>query len=639
MSAAGWLRVANGVGQVVSAGSKLVLNKGGEVTGSLAKHGFDLANNTKTAAKAAGVSMPTIIETIPTTTVSASSFSASESGNKNYINDFDNTKENVVKVGDVQDIISVPITSAPATTEMELSNANDDERSVEKVQVQARSTKIDKPIDVDVDVEIPTTHPSIKLETMSNESSDVLKEGRAVPATRIARATGFASLGAGLAFGTIVEAASRVVSTVTGGTNSNNSKSGSSSSIIANEANADRLAATLCRMRGASLKMGQMLSMNDETLLPAPLSRALERVRQGAEAMPMSQLYEQLEKELGIDWRENFVSFEELPFAAASIGQVHRATILRNGMEMKVVVKVQYPGVATSIESDLSNLTMLVKMSGLAPPGLFIDRVVSVGRDELKVECDYTREAMNQERLRALIHQDAKLASANFRVPAVIEDLSTINILTSEYCPGGTIDKVANLDQDERNRIGRNIMRLTVKELFEWRFMQTDPNFGNFLYDVGSGNTHLIDFGSAREYSKSFVDGYFRIVWACANNDAETLMVQSRDMGFLTGDENDIMLEAHKLSGFTLGEPFATEGEYDFKDSGITSRISKHGSAFLQHRLTPPPKEVYTLHRKLAGAFNVCIRLGAKIKCRDLLEDVLANHTFDDGKDHPLRRL
>lgn len=113
-------------------------------------------------------------------------------------------------------------------------------------------------------------------------------------------------------------------------------------------------------------------------------------------------------------------------------------------------------------------------------------------------------------------------------------------------------------------------------------------------------------------------------------------MAQSRDMGFLIGDENDIMLEAHKLSGFTLGEPFATDHEYDFKDSGITARISKHGSAFLQHRLTPPPKEVYTLHRKLAGAFNVCIRLGAKIKCRDLLEDVLANHVFDDGKDHPL---
>ena len=159
--------------------------------------------------------------------------------------------------------------------------------------------------------------------------------------------------------------------------------------------------------------------------------------------------------------------------------------------------------------------------------------------------------------------------------------------------------------------------------------------WGNFLYDVGTGTTHLIDFGSTREYSKAFVDGYLRIVWACANFDTKTLMDQSLEMGFLTGEENDIMLEAHKLSGFTLGEPFATDKEYDFKNSGITRRLSEHGTGFLQHRLTPPPEEVYTLHRKLAGAFNLCIKLGAEIKCRDLLEEVIQDHVFEDGKPHP----
>ena len=112
-------------------------------------------------------------------------------------------------------------------------------------------------------------------------------------------------------------------------------------------------------------------------------------------------------------------------------------------------------------------------------------------------------------------------------------------------------------------------------------------------------------------------------------------MEVSHEMGFLTGEENEIMLEAHKRSGFTLGEPFATDGEYDFKNSGITGRLSDHGSAFLQHRLTPPPEEVYTLHRKLAGAYNLCIKLGAEIKCRDLLEDVINNHVFEDGRPHP----
>ena len=206
------------------------------------------------------------------------------------------------------------------------------------------------------------------------------------------------------------------------------------------------------------------------------MSRALEQVRQGADAMPTHQLKTQLEVELGKEWRDKFDSFEDLPFAAASIGQVHRASIEQNGEKKDVVVKVQYPGVANSIESDLRNLTMLVKLSGFAPPGLFIERVIEVGRDELKVECDYIREANNQKRLQELVHGDSDLSRAKFRVPSVYSDHSSRGVLTTEFCPGGTIDKVVFLDQEERNRIGRNIMRLTVKELFTWRFMQTDPN-------------------------------------------------------------------------------------------------------------------------------------------------------------------
>uniref|UniRef100_A0A7S2UIR4 Uncharacterized protein n=1 Tax=Attheya septentrionalis TaxID=420275 RepID=A0A7S2UIR4_9STRA len=96
------------------------------------------------------------------------------------------------------------------------------------------------------------------------------------------------------------------------------------------------------------------------------------------------------------------------------------------------------------------------------------------------------------------------------------------------------------------------------------------------------------------------------------------------------------MLEAHKMSGFTVGEPFATNDPFDFRESNISTRLSEHSSAFLQHRLTPPPEEVYTLHRKLAGAYMLCIKLGATIQCRDLLEEVVRNHNFEDGMNHPM---
>lgn len=460
----------------------------------------------------------------------------------------------------------------------------------------------------------------------SNKQNDPVRhiqEGRPVPSTRLGRAVGFAQLGAGLAAGTLWEGASRLLggsSTTTG-------------SWVANDTNSDLLAANLCRMRGAALKMGQMLSIQDESLLPPALSRALQQVRQGAEAMPSYQLQGQLESQLGANWRKKFVEFDMLPFAAASIGQVHRASIrTKSGQEKQVVVKVQYPGVGESIESDLRNLSMLVKWSGFAPKGLFIENVIRVGRDELKVECDYIREMKNQQRIRELVEGDPVLVDNQFHVPRVMEELTTDQILTSEYLSGGTVDKVADsASQEEKNRIGRAILYLTMKELFDWRFMQTDPNWGNFLYDVGTKQTGLIDFGAAREYSKDFVDGYLRIVWASANKDESTLMEQSHRMGFLTGDENEQMQRAHVLSGFTVGEPFHEDAPFDFLGSSISERMGEHTSVFLRHRLTPPPEEVYTLHRKLAGAYMLCIKLGAIVQARNMLRDIVVNHTFEDG--------
>ena len=451
-----------------------------------------------------------------------------------------------------------------------------------------------------------------------------LPEGSAVPTTRISRAFGFASLGAGLALGTISELARRTL-----GQSNNNS---TDPLVLSNDANAQRLSDSLRRMRGAAMKLGQMLSIQDESIAPPALTNALAQVRKSAEAMPQHQLMQQLEDQWGDSWREK-ICLEDQPFAAASIGQVHRGTLLSpasSGGITGVAVKVQYPGVADSIESDLSNLTMLVKATGLSPPGLFLENVIRVGRDELKVECDYRREVANQQRFRSLISSDPGLVADRFVVPQVIEELSTDRILVTELVRGGTIDKVVNLDQDERNRIGRAIMRLTMLELFVWRFMQTDPNWGNFLYDVRTRTTYLIDFGAAREYDTEFVKGYLSIVIANANRDEKTLIDESIRMGFLTGEENDVMMEAHKLSGFCLGEPFQSYEPYDFKSSKVTSRISEHGAVFLKHRLTPPPEEVYTLHRKLAGAYNLCIKLGANISCRDLLDEII--QYYDDSK-------
>lgn len=446
---------------------------------------------------------------------------------------------------------------------------------------------------------------------------------RRVPSSPFTRALGFAGLGAGLAWGTVQESAKRLVF----GTPSSQDKQSAYSPFLSDK-NAERLALALCRMRGAALKIGQMLSIQDESLVPAPILAALDIVRQGADVMPKSQLNQVLDAELGADWSTKLTSFDYEPIAAASIGQVHKAT--KDGME--VAMKIQYPGVADSIESDIENVKLLLDYTNLIPKGLFLDRAIKVAKVELSRECDYELEAANQKQFRSLL-SDAE----GFYVPLVVDDLSCKRVLSTEFVSGIPIDKVASLNQETRNYVGRKLLEITLMELFVFRFMQTDPNWSNFLYDEATNTINLIDFGAARDYPKRFVDDYLRMVVACANGERDVVIEMSKRLGFLTGEESEAMLDAHVQAGFIVGLPFSNPGGYDFRSSNITHSMSSLGATMLRHRLTPPPDEVYSLHRKLSGAFLACIKLGAVVPCRELLLEVYKDYQFgEDGDDQML---
>lgn len=446
---------------------------------------------------------------------------------------------------------------------------------------------------------------------------------RRVPSSPFTRALGFAGLGAGLAWGTVQESAKRLVF----GTPSSQDKQSAYSPFLSDK-NAERLALALCRMRGAALKIGQMLSIQDESLVPAPILAALDIVRQGADVMPKSQLNQVLDAELGTDWSKKLTSFDYEPIAAASIGQVHKAT--KDGME--VAMKIQYPGVADSIESDIENVKLLLDFTNLIPKGLFLDRAIKVAKVELSRECDYELEAANQKQFRSLL-SDAE----GFYVPLVVDDLSCKRVLSTEFVSGIPIDKVASLNQETRNYVGRKLLELTLMELFVFRFMQTDPNWSNFLYDEATNTINLIDFGAARDYPKRFVDDYLRMVVACANGERDVVIEMSKRLGFLSGEESEAMLDAHVQAGFIVGLPFSNPGGYDFRSSNITHSISNLGATMLRHRLTPPPDEVYSLHRKLSGAFLACIKIGAVVPCRELLLEIYKDYQFgEDGENQML---
>ncbi|KAF5732038.1 aarF domain-containing protein kinase 4 isoform X1 [Tripterygium wilfordii] len=400
---------------------------------------------------------------------------------------------------------------------------------------------------------------------------------RKVPSTPFTRALGFAGLGAGLAWGTIQESAKRLVY----GTPQSQDKQSALSPFLSDK-NAERLALALCRMRGAALKIGQMLSIQDESLVPAPILAALDIVRQGADVMPRSQLNQVLDAELGHDWSSKLSSFDYEPMAAASIGQVHRA-VTKDGME--VAMKIQYPGVADSIESDIDieNVKLLLDYTNLIPEGLYLDKAMKVAKEELSRECDYELEAANQKRFHNLLSD-----TEGFYVPIVVDEISSKTVLTTELVSGIPIDQVSLLNQDTRNYVGKKLLQLTLMELFVFHFIQacTDPNWSNFLYDEAKKVMNLIDFGAARDYSKKFVDDYLRMVFACANGDSNGVIEMSKRLGFLTGMESDIMIDAHVQAGFVVGLPFSKPGPFDFRSANIAQSLTNLGSTMLRHRLT-----------------------------------------------------
>ncbi|KAJ8977778.1 hypothetical protein NQ317_001689 [Molorchus minor] len=442
----------------------------------------------------------------------------------------------------------------------------------------------------DKQVERNITHENVNVSSVPNPKSkqklsDSAKQ-RKVPSSRIA----------GLGLGTASEYAKRTLGI---------GEQTPDGNLFMSKANMDRIVDTLCKVRGAALKLGQILSIQDESVVNPELAKALERVRKSADFMPNWQVEQMMSQELGPFWRD-----KTSLFAAASIGQVHYGK-LKDGKE--VAVKIQYPGVAKGIESDIDNLATILKMWNIFPKGMFLENLMAVAKRELAWEVDYVREAECTKKFKVLLN-----SYKDYYVPEVIDDLSTKQVFTTELLDGIPVDQCFNLDYEVRQFIGGKILDLTLMEILRFKYMQTDPNWANFLYSPTRKQILLLDFGASREYSKEFMDKYVTILKAACDSDRKTVLEASRELGFLTGYESKIMEDAHVDAVMILGEVFSDGGQYDFGHQDMTVRIQNLAQIMIAHRLCPPPEEVYSLHRKLSGVFLLCTKLKVALACREL---------------------
>ncbi|KAJ6263948.1 Atypical kinase COQ8 [Drechslerella dactyloides] len=473
------------------------------------------------------------------------------------------------------------------------------------------------------------TAASAKVEKTAAKVVDDMKKGNprppfamsasAVPSSQLGRLFHYGGLAAGMTIGALNEGIRRATG----------SEAPSGGGLVLNPQNIERLVRTLSKMRGAALKLGQMLSFQDSSFLPPAIQTILTRVQNQADYMPPSQRDAVLSATLGANWRSLFASFDETPIAAASIGQVHTGT-LSDSDNTPVAIKIQYPGVADSISSDLNNLSILLTATRLLPRGLFLDKTIANARTELAWECDYLREAAAQTKFATLTSSHA-LTRDVFTVPRVFEHASGKTVLTMSLMSGTPISQIIlanNLPQEDRDWLGTQILQLCLLELAAWGYMQTDPNWSNFLYSktaAGDRKIALLDFGASREFPADFLSRYLSILRAAAVNDTTAIRDVSVQLGYLTGLESEAMLRAHIASIVALAEPFAESAPtvYDFAGQTVTDRVRSMIPVMVRERLRPPPEETYSLHRKLSGAFLLCARLGSRVRAREMFEEVV----------------
>ena len=387
--------------------------------------------------------------------------------------------------------------------------------------------------------------------------------------------------------------------------------------------NAARMAETMGNLKGAVMKVGQMISLGDDELLPPEATEILKVLQSSAPYLPFPRIKQRVEVELEGKLEDLFAEFDEEPLAAASLGQVHRARLI-DGTE--VAVKVQYPDIDKTIHSDLANVKTMLTASGVLGKAYDLDPYFRELEEMLVDELDYVQEAVNLVRMRELFRDEPHLT-----IPRYFPERSTERVLTMELAHGMTMDEFLAEDppQEARNRAGWVIVNLILKGFLLYRTMHADPQAGNYLFHA-DGSMVLLDYGCIKRFERSFTVDFARALRAQLAHDRDAVIDAYIKLGYIKPNCGPRTRTAFWEISEIYARPITRDRDYTFGSEALAeigkNLVMKHPACLNFH----PPGFVVYLHRTLIGGYFVASRLGATGNYHQRVKEIVAQVLDED---------
>ena len=374
----------------------------------------------------------------------------------------------------------------------------------------------------------------------------------------------------------------------------------------AQQATAEQVTKTLGQLKGAAMKIGQMLATDPE-LLPPEMVAQLSQLQHSAPPMDFPTVRGVVEKALETSIEQAFESFSETPIGAASIGQVHRART-KDGLD--VAVKVQYPGIADTIRSDMKNLGSLLVMARAALPKERVDSYLEEITEVIEKESDYLAEAENLERFQVVLK-----SVEGVRVPIPVHELTRKNVLVMELFKGTRLDDwLLSASSEDKTQQGRRLLRAYLEMIHRHGALHADPHPGNFLV-LDDGTIGMLDLGCVRDYPLAFMDEMLVLLSGLWKHDVDALQASWRRLGFMDkGVDPEVVYEWLAL----LFEPLTSDRVTDFGTWKIHDDAMRFVLDNPRVKLWAPPREVLFYVRVLAGLRSLMHKVDMKLNVYEL---------------------